>query len=340
MIGSSDSASGTADGMPRQPSETTAAPAMVRVDGLSLHYGDRAALNAVSLHVEAGELFGLLGPNGSGKSTLLRILATLLQPSGGRAEVDGLPLTARPAAVRRRLGVVFQTPSLDAKLTVAENLRFQGYLYGMVGRALSARMDALLARLGLSDRRRERVETLSGGLKRRLELAKALLHQPPVLLLDEPSTGLDLGSRRAFWEILAELQAENGLTVLLATHQMEEADRCRRVALLDEGRRVALDTPLALKQGLGEMIISLESPDPPALAELLAARMNLQTVVQDGRLRLRGPADLTLAPRLMAEFAGEISALHMGRPTLGDVFLALTGHAIGTPERPEADGPV
>ncbi len=339
MKSPSNPATGAVDGMPRHRPDSSAPRAMVRVDKLSLHYGDRAALDAVSLHVAAGELFGLLGPNGSGKSTLLRILATLLQPGGGQAEVDGLDLTGRPSAIRRRLGVVFQATSLDGKLTVTENLRFQGYLYGMAGRGLSARIDALLARLGLSDRRRERVETLSGGLKRRLELAKALLHRPTVLLLDEPSTGLDLGSRSTFWEMLAELQQQNELTVLLATHQMEEADRCRRVALLDEGRLVAMDTPFALKHGLGDTIITLESADPPALARLLSTRMDLQAVVQDGRLRLRGPAHPTLVPRLMAEFGGEISALRIGRPTLGDVFLALTGHAIGAPERPGTDGP-
>ncbi len=303
-------------------------PPGVQVEGLTLRYGDRIALGAVSFEVGAGELFALLGPNGSGKSTLLRILSTLLRPSAGRALVDGVDVTAHPAAARHRLGVVFQAPSVDGRLSVAENLRFQGYLYGLSGRALTARIDALLERFALGERRRDRAGTLSGGLRRRVELAKALLHRPRVLLLDEPSTGLDLPSRQAFWQTLDELRAENALTVIVATHLMDEGERCGRVALLDRGQLVALDTPGALKQGLGDTVLTLEAPDPPRLLALLAERMGLQGVVQDGVVRVRGPVDPALAARLLQELPADISALRLGRPTLGDVFLVRTGHAM------------
>jgi len=278
-------------------------------------------------------VLALLGPNGSGKSTLLRILSTLLRPSAGRALLDGLDVSVEPAAARRRLGVVFQARGLDAKLSLVENLRFQGYLYGMSGRTLAERIAALLERFGLAERRHDRAGTLSGGLRRRVELAKALLHRPRVLLLDEPSTGLDLPSRQAFWQTLDELRREDALTVLVATHSMEEAERCGRVALLDAGRLIALDSPGALKQGLGDTVLTLEAPDPHALLRRLSERMGLYGVAQDGTVRLHGPADPALAPRLLAEFPAEISALRLGRPTLGDVFLARTGHAMA-PARP------
>jgi ABC-2 type transport system ATP-binding protein len=300
----------------------------VRLEALTLRYGERTALDGVSLDVAAGELFALLGPNGSGKSTLLRILSTLLRPSSGRALLDGLDVSAQPAAARHRLGVVFQAPGLDARLSVAENLRFQGYLYGWRGRALAARMDALLERFDLGARRRDRAGTLSGGLRRRVELAKALLHRPRVLLLDEPSAGLDLPSRQALWQLLEELRRDDALTVVVATHLMEEAERCARVALLDGGRLVALDSPAALKHGLGETVLTLEAADPVALLALLGQRLGLQGVVQDGQVRLRGHAEPALAPRLLEAFPAQISALRLGRPTLADVFLARTGHAM------------
>jgi ABC-2 type transport system ATP-binding protein len=313
-----------------------AAPA-VRLEGLTLRYGERRALEAVSFEVAPGELFALLGPNGSGKSTLLRILSTLLKPSAGRALVEGVNVSEDPAAARHRLGVVFQGNGLDAKLTVAENLRFQGYLYGLSGRALAQRIGALLERFALAERRRELAGRLSGGLRRRVELAKALLHRPRVLLLDEPSSGLDLPSRQAFWQTLDELRAEDALTVVVATHLMDEAERCSRVALLDGGRLVALDSPGALKRDLGERVLTLEAYDPPGLLARLAERMGLRGVVQDGAVRLSGTADPELAPRLMAEFPEQITALRLGRPTLADVFLARTGHAmLIEPEPPEA----
>ena len=314
------------EGAPSSQPPTAGAP--VSLEGVSLTYGGRAALADISMHIGPGERFALLGPNGSGKSTLLRIVSTLLSPSAGRVRVDGLDLATHPGAVRHRLGVVFQTPGLDGKLSVVENLRFHGYLFGLSGRRLASRIDPLLERFGLKDRRRERVETLSGGLKRRVELAKALLNRPAVLLLDEPSTGLDLAARQVFWETLDELHAEGGLTIIVATHLMEEADRCGRVALLDGGRTVAMDAPMALKRELGETMIVIEAPGSEGLRERVSAALGLEVTTRDGRLHLPLNADPALVPRLMAEFGAEISAVRLGRPTLDDVFMARTGRTI------------
>ena len=313
---------------------------MVRIRELSLSYGSRKALDSLSLEIGEGELFALLGPNGSGKSTLLRILATLLLPEGGVAEVAGMNVVTQSAAARCRLGVVFQSPSLDIKLTVLENLRFQGYLYGLSGKLLATRSEELLARFGLADRRAERVETLSGGLKRRVELAKSLLHRPGLLLLDEPSTGLDLAARQSFWNTLTELMAEDGLTVILATHLMDEADRCGRVALLDEGKLVDMDTPARLKHSLGDTVITIDAPHPESLLTPVAERCGVQPTVENGKLRLTRSPDPTLAHRLLEWFPGKITSVQLGPPTLGDVFLARTGRPIGNPDGlPEGGGP-
>lgn len=312
-------------------------PPMVGLHDLGLSYGERKALQNISFEVAAGERFALLGPNGSGKSTLLRILSTLLRPSGGRAEVDGLDTTAHPGAVRNRLGVVFQTPGLDGKLSVAENLRFQGYLFGLSGKKLAARVDEVLERFGLEPRRRDKVETLSGGLKRRAELAKALLHRPALLLLDEPSTGLDPAARRNFWDTLDQLHDEGGLTIVLTTHLMEEAERCDRVALLDQGRTVAVDTPGALKKELGETVVVIETPRPAALEPRLKGLLGLEVTLRDGKLHLSGNSgadpggkdfDAGVIQRLLNEFGDEITSVRLGRPTLDDVFLARTGRSI------------
>lgn len=300
---------------------------MVRLEGFTVRYGTHTAVDAVSLNVRHGELFGLLGPNGSGKSTLLGALATLLPTAEGRAAVDGLDLSSEPAAVRRRLGVVFQYPSLDDKLSVLENLRFQGHLYGLSGAALKRRADELLQRFALTERRGQRVEQLSGGLRRRLELAKALLHRPAVLLLDEPSTGLDHAARQDFWRLIADLRQRDRLTIVVATHLMDEAERCDRVALLDEGRLIALDPPAAMKAALGKAVVTLETADPQALVERLHKERGVAAQVQDHAVQLEGSAGAEAAHRLMDAYPDAVLAVRIGRPTLGDVFLTRTGHA-------------
>lgn len=303
--------------------------AMVEVRSLGFRYGERAALEGVSLTVPRGAFFALLGPNGSGKTTLFRMLSTALRPVEGSAAIDGLDLVRQADEVRRRLGVVFQSPSLDGKLTVAENLRFHGLLFGMGGAALRARADEMLEQFSLSERRKDRVDTLSGGLKRRVELAKALLPAPPLLLLDEPSSGLDPAARLEFWTVLARLRQQSGLTVVVATHLMDEAERCGRVALLDRGKLVAEDAPDALKRQLGGDVLTIETAQPEALAESIRRELALVPQVSEGRLRLEAGDGLGTAARVLKQFPAEIRALTLGRPTLEDVFLARTGHALG-----------
>ncbi|MBI4083984.1 MAG: ABC transporter ATP-binding protein [Candidatus Lambdaproteobacteria bacterium] len=306
---------------------------MIAIEELSFRYRgrrrmERVALDGISLAIETGELFGLLGPNGSGKSTLIRILATLLTPAHGSVTVAGLDAASRPDAVRRRLGVAFQSPGLDGKLTVEENLRFQGLLFGMRGLPLERRISELLERFAVAERRHEYVETLSGGLKRRVELAKALLHAPALLLLDEPSTGLDPAVRLEFWNTLAMLRQAEPLTVVVATHLMDEAERCDRVALIDHGRLVALDTPDALKTELGGDVITIEAADAEALAGRIVQRLGVHPRIAEGALRLESRDAMALAASLMAGFGDQIRAIRLGKPTLEDVFLARTGRRL------------
>jgi ABC-2 type transport system ATP-binding protein len=289
-------------------------------------YGQHEALAGVSFTVARGELFGLLGPNGGGKSTLFKILTTLLRASGGAARVAGHDVAREPAAVRRRLGVVFQHPSVDTKLTVEENLIHQGHLYGLRGRALRARIDHLLAQFGLEERRRELVERLSGGLQRRTELAKGLLPGPEILLLDEPSTGLDPGARRDLIAYLRALRDQEGVTVVLTTHYMEEAERCDRVAVLDRGRLVALGRPDALKAQVGGDVVVVRTAAPESLRERVRARLGIEGTLVDGTLRLEHARGHELVRDLVEAFPADVEAITYGKPTLEDVFVHVTGH--------------
>jgi ABC-2 type transport system ATP-binding protein len=318
----------------------TAGEAAVEAEGLQYSYKSRyksagrgtkparAALDGVGFRVAPGEIFGFLGPNGGGKSTLFRILATLMLPDSGTVRVFGADLATEAARVRRRLGVVFQNPSLDLQLTVRENLVYQGQLYGQRGAALAARITAALARLGLADRRDQRAKELSGGLRRRVELAKVLLHEPNLLLLDEPSTGLDPGARRNLWATLEELRHQ-GVTVLLTTHFMEEGDRCDRLALVDRGTVVAEGVPARLKSEIGGDVISLTGPEPERLAAEVASRHpELRPAVRDGVVRLERERAHEFVARLFEEFPGRIDSVTVARPSLEDVFLRKTGRAL------------
>jgi len=286
------------------------------------------ALDGVSFRVERGELFALLGPNGGGKSTLFKILSTLLPAGGGAARVLGHDVAREPDAVRRSLGVVFQHPSVDCALTVEENLIHHGHLYGLSGRALRAALDVAVARLGLAERRRERVGRLSGGLMRRVELAKALLVGAEVLLLDEPSTGLDPGARREFHLHLRELREAEGITAVLTTHDMDEAERCDRVGVLDRGRLVALGPPDALKAQVGGDVLVVQAAQPETLRERVRARFGLEGRLVDGTLRLERPRGHELVRDLIDAFPDDIRAVTYGKPTLEDVFVRLTGHRL------------
>ncbi len=302
--------------------------AIVEVDGLSFAYGDHLALDGLSFSVRPGEIFGLLGPNGGGKTTLFRILATLLAPRSGTARVAGHDVVRDPHAVRERIGVVFQSPSLDGKLTVRENMRHQGHLHGMSGAALESRVDEMLESVSMRTRDGDLVETLSGGMKRRVDLAKGLLHRPALVLLDEPTTGLDPGARIDLWEHLAATRARQGLSVLVTTHLMEDADRCDRLLIVDRGRIVALDTPEALREGVGGDVVVARARDPRGLAEEVRRRFSEEVEVVDDTIRIRRARGHEFVPALVDAFPGRIEAISVGKPTLEDVFIQRTGHRL------------
>ena len=301
---------------------------MIFAENLSHQYGSRLALSNVNFEVKAGEIFGLLGPNGGGKSTLFRILSTMMAPTGGRAEVAGHDVARDPAAVRRAIGVVFQTQSLDKALTVAENLRGQGHLHGLSGPALRARMGQVMERLGLADRRNDIVETLSGGLKRRVEIAKGLLHRPVVLLMDEASTGLDPGARRELWQYVEELRSREGVTILLTTHILDEADRCDRLALLHQGRVVAEGTPAHLRSRIGGDVVVLETADVQDLARRIETRFGVKPYVVDGVLHTEIANGHRFITDVVEAFPGAIDSVALHKPTLEDVFVRETGASI------------
>src|SRR3984957_14337272 len=301
-------------------------PPAIEVRGLSHRYGERLALDGVDFAVETGAIFGLLGPNGGGKTTLFRILSTLLPIQSGSAAVLGLDLARRPNDIRRQIGVTFQSPSIDPKLTVWENLKHQGHLYGLSGRALAERIDLLTGRLGLKDRLSDIAETLSGGLKRRVEIAKGLLHRPQALFLDEPSTGLDPGARHDLWRYLRGLKEEEGVTVLVTTHLMEEAELCDRLGILDHGRLIALDTPLALRSMLGDDYITVQCDDPDELSQRIHERFGVTPQKIGGALRIGKSRGHEFLRDLVEAFPAEVKTVSLGKPTLEDVFIERTGH--------------
>lgn len=304
----------------------TDGPAAVRTEDVSFRYGDRPALDRVSFAVAPGTVFGLLGPNGGGKSTLFRLLATILPVQSGRLEVFGADLATQASRVRRTIGTTFQSPSLDGKLTVAENLGHQGRLYGLFGRALRERIDEVVAALSLGERLGARVDSLSGGWKRRTEIAKGLLHRPRLLLLDEPSTGLDPGARLDLWTFLAGLRRDRGTTVLVTTHLMDEAERCDRLAILDRGRIVADGTPAALRGEIGGDCLTLAARDPRSLAASLRDRFGLECRTIGEALRIEHPRGHELLREVVEAFPEEVVSATLGKPTLEDVFVARTGH--------------
>jgi ABC-2 type transport system ATP-binding protein len=298
----------------------------VQVRDLAHSYGSRKALGGVTFDVRKGEFFAFLGPNGGGKTTLFRILSTSITASAGEAHIFGLDVRTEAAAVRRRIGVVFQNPSLDKKLTVVENLRHHGHLYGLRGSALSGRIQEMLERLAVSDRADSIVETLSGGLQRRVELAKGLLHRPDVLILDEPSTGLDPGARRDLWLYLEKLREKDGVTILVTTHLIDEADRCDRVLILNQGMIVAVNTPNALKEEIGGDVIVIHSSEPEKLRDRIAETFGIKPVLLHGKVRVEKESGHQFVSQIVDAFSGMIDSVTLSKPTLEDVFIARTGH--------------
>ena len=300
-------------------------PHALDISALSHRYGDRDALIDVSFGTEAGSIFTLLGPNGGGKTTLFRIVTTLLPTGAGHVFVFGRDVAAEAHDVRRLLGVVFQSPALDGRLTVVENLRTHGHLYGLRGRRLTSRIGDALGLVTLEDRADDLVDTLSGGLRRRVEIAKALLPEPKLLLLDEPSTGLDPGARRELWNHLELLRRTLGTTVMLTTHLMDEAAKSERVAVLHEGRLVALGSPAGLVAEIGGDIILVASHNVEMLAEDIRRRFRQAVDVVDGHVRIERAKGHAFISELVEAFPEQINGVTYGKPTLEDVFLHHTG---------------
>ncbi len=300
--------------------------AILTVRNLSHQFGKREALSQIGFNIEEGEIFGFLGPNGGGKTTLFRILSTYLYPTGAQSEIDlcGINLLKKPNEIRKMLGVVFQSPSLDPKLTVEENLLHQGHLYQLSRHKLKERIEKNLEKFDIDDRKEDRVETLSGGLQRRVEIAKALLHEPRLLLFDEPTTGLDPGVRRAFWDDLKKLQKE-GVSILVTTHFIEEADRCDRVAILDQGRCVAIGTPESLKKAIRGDVISVKTRDTAFLKQAIEEKFGVTISIVDGMLHIEKQEGSDFMMMLIKAFPNEIDSVTISKPSLEDVFIQKTG---------------
>lgn len=312
------------------PRGASATDATISIRDLSHSYGVRPALSNVSFAVQRAEIFGLLGPNGSGKTSLFRILSTLMLPTSGDATIAGSSIRQQASDVRRKIGVVFQSPSVDVKLTAAENLTHQGHLYGLSGSILQKRVAEMLDRVGLADRAKELVETFSGGMQRRVELAKGLMHRPQVLLLDEPTTGLDPGARIDLWSYLKVLRDSEGVTVLVTTHLMEEAEKCDRLLILNEGRIVAQGTPLELRSQIGGDVVLLESADPASLARRIEQKFSARATVMAGKVRVEIANGHRFAAEVVEAFRGDVQSVSSSKPTLEDVFIARTGHRFWT----------
>jgi len=303
-------------------------PPAVRVRGLVKSYGSVRAVRGIDLDVAPGETFGFLGPNGAGKSTTINILCTLATASAGTAEVAGFDVVSQRAAVRRQIGLVFQEPTLDGYLSGEQNLRFHGELYGVDRASAAARREQVLRMVGLWERRGDEVNKYSGGMRRRLEIARGLLHSPSVLFLDEPTIGLDPQTRKSIWSYLSELHRTERTTVFVTTHYMEEAENCDRIAIMNEGRIVALDTPDRLKAGVGADRVQISTYDDTEALRRLRERFGLDAGVHEGMVTVSVPDGAGFVPRLFTELGMEIRSVTVQRPTLDDVFLAHTGSTI------------
>jgi ABC-2 type transport system ATP-binding protein len=301
---------------------------VIEVENLSRRFGKIEAVKEVSFAIEEGEIFGFLGPNGAGKTTTINMLCTLLRPGGGSARVNGFDVVRQRSDVRRSIGLVFQQSTLDEQLSAEQNLRFHGYAYGIPAAQREQRMHDLLTMVELYDRRKHKVRTFSGGMKRRLEIARGLLHLPRVLFLDEPTLGLDPQTRKHIWDYLHDLRRRENLTIFLTTHYMDEAENCGRIAVIDHGRIVAMDTPDGLKNAVGGDLVTFSTADTQAAAQLVRQRYHVEPQIQDGQVRFHVTSGETFLPDFVREFPQRLLSVGLRRPTLEDVFLSLTGHEI------------
>ncbi len=301
---------------------------VINAESLSYSYGERTALKELGFSVAEGCLFGLLGPNGSGKTTLFRLLSTLIPVQKGRLEICGLDVSRYQDQVRKQLGVTFQSPAVDVRLTVRENLGCHGRVYGLHGSLLRERLASVMERFGLADRASTLVGQLSGGLKRRVELAKGLMHSPRVLLLDEPTSGLDPRARQDFWDLVLNQVRGSGTTVVVATHLMSEAELCDQLLLLDQGQKVAEGSPLELQKRLAGERLTLRMRDAAAVQAAVEKAVNAAVTLSGNQLSVRVNDPATQISILLNQFRDEIQGLELTRPSLEDVFLELTGRSL------------
>jgi ABC-2 type transport system ATP-binding protein len=319
------------------PHVTAAADPAVVAQDLKKNYKEIEAVRGVSFEVATGEIFGFLGPNGAGKSTTISMLCTLVNPSAGSARVAGFDVVADQARVRQRIGLVFQDTTLDDYLTASENLRFHAELYGVARDVVPTRMRQVLEMVDLWERRDGLVQTYSGGMKRRLEIARGLLHSPAVLFLDEPTVGLDPQTRSHIWSYIQELRRRERITIFLTTHYMDEAEYCDRLAIMDNGVLVAIDTPEALKGSIGEDRVELHTDDDQRAIEQLAQHFQITAQVSEGAVTFHVPGGEQFVPRLFAELGVPIRSIRVSRPTLDDVFMTYTGRTIRDAEASSGD---
>jgi len=301
---------------------------IIEVKNLTKNFGSVTAVDGISFSVKKGEIFGFLGPNGAGKSTTISMLATLLEPTSGEAKISNFNILTEKNNVRKSIGLVFQDPSLDDRLTAEENLKFHARLYGVSREDYKKRIEEVLDLVELKDRRNDIVKTFSGGMKRRLEIARGLIHYPAVLFLDEPTLGLDPQTRAHLWEYILKLKNEKKMTIFMTTHYMNEAEYCDRIAIIDRGKIVALDTPANLKKKIGGDIIRMKSAEKNSLEKELEKRYKLKIKEEDEFVEIEVPNAETFMPRLFNELDSKIESIELRRPTLDDVFLKLTGKRI------------
>jgi ABC-2 type transport system ATP-binding protein len=308
----------------------------ISVRGLVKNYDDVQAVRGVEFEVAAGEVFGFLGPNGAGKTTTINMLCTLVKPTAGSATVAGHDVVHQRDDVRRNIGLVFQDPTLDGYLTAAQNLRLHAELYGVRSDLVQPRMQQVMTMVGLWERKDSPVATFSGGMRRRLEIARGLMHSPRVLFLDEPTIGLDPQTRRSIWTYIRELQEREEITIFMTTHYMDEAEWCDRIAIMDHGQIVALDAPETLKAQVGTDRVAIHTEDDDAAIAALKERFDLEARIAEGAVTFGVPKGEQFVPRLFAELGIPIQAVHVSRPTLDDVFMSYTGSTIRDAEEDQS----
>ncbi|MBA7674510.1 Linearmycin resistance ATP-binding protein LnrL [subsurface metagenome] len=305
---------------------------IIKVENLVKKFGELVAVNDVSFSVAPGEIFGFLGPNGAGKTTTINILCTLSRPTSGRATINNFDVVRQQSQVRQSIGLVFQDPSLDERLSGLQNLRFHAMVYSVPASIREQRIEQVLRMVELWDRRNSRVQTYSGGMKRRLEIARGLLHYPKVLFLDEPTLGLDPQTRNRIWEYISDMRQREGTTIFLTTHYMDEAEKAERIAIIDHGKLVAMDTPERLKKMVGKDIITVKTDDNDKAAEEMRARYRIEARNDGGELTFEVASGEEFLPAFIKEFGTRVLSVSLRRPSLDDVFLKLTGREIRTEE--------